>query len=71
MSSYHDTIKQLISVMTLLNRADSDNAESWQRAEDACGPFRQAEAALRALAGDELVDHWAETAELELSLASR
>jgi len=83
--SYHTTIITLFKLLALANRADADNlprnggAEDWQVGDDATqsscpdrnGFYGHINSSIVAIAGQEIVDHWAETMEVDLSLASR
>jgi hypothetical protein len=83
--SYHTTITTLFKLLALANRADGDGnpcdggSEEWQSADDASqstipernGFYGHIHESIVAIAGQEIVDHWAETMEVELSLASR
>lgn len=77
--SYHATITTLFDLLELANRADSDSAESWQVADDARqtlhpayqGLFGRIYDSIGDIAGYEILDHWIDSAEVELSLANR
>ena len=77
--TYHATITTLFDLLELANRADSDQREDWQVGDDASqstlpernGFYGHINSSIEAIAGQEIVDHWAETMEVELSLASR
>ena len=77
--SYHATITTLFDLLELANRADTDNAEAWQVGDDARqtlhpayqGLFGRIYDSIGDIAGYEILDHWIDSAEVELSLANR
>ena len=77
--SYHATITTLFDLLELANRADTDNAEAWQVGDDARqtlhpayqGLFGRIYDSIGDIEGYEILDHWIDSAEGELSLATR
>jgi|TARA_R110002020_G_scaffold173311_1_gene364174 hypothetical protein len=79
--SYHTTISTLFKLLALANSADGDrkHAEDWQIADDASqstlpernGFYGHINSSIVAIAGQEILDHWLETMEVDLTLASR
>jgi hypothetical protein len=75
MNCYHQMINQLFALLALLNTSDSDDkGADWLRVEDSSqrvGAYGDVNNALVKLAGQAIVDHWAETNEVDLTLANR
>ena len=69
--TYKQTILQLIDLLSLANKADSDNHEEWQVTQDAGGMFEGLAKALVVIAGNDFFDYWCKTGELDFTLASR
>ena len=71
--TYEQTIKDLCQLLLQLNKADSDSAEDWQRPEDAnqLGAYGHIYKAIKALAGDDVLDQWDHLGEPDLSLSDR
>lgn len=68
---YHTTLRQLFDTLSDCNRADSDQAQPWQDARDSWVCFSHIRKAIKELAGQEIIDHWATTGEVNLALANR
>lgn len=76
MFTYEETIRTLFAMLAQANLSDSDVIErsDWQRDNDSSyssGYYGDLSRALVKLAGEAIVEHWAETNEIDLSLASR
>lgn len=72
--NYNETAIKLFELLATCNAADSDNAESWQRAGDASfstGAYGDVNRALVKLVGRAAVDHWCETGEIDPALFCR
>ena len=67
--TYEQTILNLVEMLSLANAADSDNAEEWQKPNDARIMFNGLRDALIAIAGQEFFDYWCETNEIDFTLA--
>ena len=71
---YQDTIRTLFRQLAQANQADSNNAEAWQQPDDANqqdGLYGHLRSAIIAIAGEAIVEHWAKTNEVDLTLANR
>ena len=69
---YNNTIRNLFELLRQANLADSLQKHEWQKADDACGDYYQAiRAAIVAIAGDHIIEHEAETGEVDPRLADR
>jgi hypothetical protein len=75
MQEYHKIIFTLFELLTIANRADSAmEREDWQFPIDANqrgGFFGLIRKSIVAIAGQDIVDFWTDTYEVDLSLASR
>lgn len=72
--TYAQTIETLFALLDQANRADHEDRETWQRPRDAAqcgGHYGFLSAAIVAIAGPAIVEHWAECGEVKLSLANR
>jgi len=72
--SYLETVTALFSLLETANLADSDKSADWQESNDACGGslyYGTLRDAIINIAGMAIVNHWAETNEIDLSLANR
>jgi hypothetical protein len=74
--SYEQTIKNLFELLATANLADSDSddRQSWQNPDDASqriGYYGHLRSAIVAIAGEEIVEDWANTGEVDMSLANR
>jgi len=72
--TYEEVIKNLFSVLAVCNAADSRERQTWQHYDDSSqrfGAYGDIRKAIIKLAGEEIVDHWADTNEIDMSLASR
>tara|TARA_R100000278_G_scaffold120997_1_gene104020 strand:+ start:151 stop:399 length:249 start_codon:yes stop_codon:yes gene_type:complete len=72
--SYHETIKALFDVLATCNNGDHDmEAQDWQKPRDASqqSAFGHVYDAIKALAGDAILEAYCEIGEIDLSLASR
>ena len=71
--SYEETIQSLFATLHQINLADSNIAEDWQKSSDASqqDAYGQISKAIVSLAGQDVVDHWSATGELDLSLCDR
>jgi hypothetical protein len=73
---YEKVIRELFAMLAVANRADSDDHanKEWQLEVDASqrhGFFGHIANAIVSIAGQRIFDYWAETAELDITLASR
>jgi hypothetical protein len=78
---YHKTIIDLFTLLEQANAADSDNnAKDWQVSYDClletdptdCDYYyTHLHRAIKSIAGDAILQHWAEFGEIDLDLASR
>lgn len=80
MDSYITTILDLFRLLTLANESDQITKKEWQLPWDAnerpnaLGTLRffgSIKSAIVAIAGEKIVDHWAETNEVDINLANR
>ena len=73
--NYAETLNNLFAMLAQANLADSDdNARPWQRPIDAsqrAGCYGHIRAAIVAIAGEHIVEHWDSTNEVDHSLANR
>lgn len=72
-ASYEAVVRNLFDLLDLANQADHEDAQPWQRPQDAGqGNFYgRINEALKLIAGRDIVDHWNQTHEVDMSLASR
>ena len=71
---YHSTILDLFGLLSLANAADAGHLAGWPRPADArqYGGFRShIRDAIIAIAGEAIVDEWADSGDIDLDLASR
>ena len=82
MLTYHETLETLFKLLAQANMADSADAAIWQRPQDAVHTFEPSsvcrqghygalENAIRTIAGPYILAQWAETGEIDYSLATR
>lgn len=74
MEEYQQVVMGLFALLEVANEADSDSARSWQRSHDASnrhGFYAHIRRAISEIAGDEILEHWAATGEIDILLASR
>ena len=78
--NYHETLKVLFGLLRQANMADSDDPERqpWQIWQDATqntqwglGYYGSIRNAIVQIAGEAITEHWAETNEIDFSLATR
>ena len=71
--TYQETIEMLFDLLFQANLACSDQAQEWQWPGDAAinGAYGSIRQAIIDIAGEKIVDRWAETGEIDLYLADR
>ena len=73
--NYVETIRNLFAILADCNTADCDEQrQSWQVAGDSSqrhGAYGHVRAAIVALAGESIVAHWADSGEIDITLADR
>lgn len=73
--NYVETIRSLFAILADCNASDCvEQRQPWQRADDAsqrCGAYGHIRAAIIALAGETIVEDWAECGEVDITLANR
>jgi hypothetical protein len=70
---YETTVRTLFAMLTQANAADTAERKGWQVAPDASsfGYFGHLRDALKEIAGEAIFDHWCDTNEIDMALASR
>jgi len=70
---YETTVKTLFGLLSLANRADHETKETWQLVDDCktSGFYGKIRASLVEIAGDEIVNYWEGSSEIEMKYASR
>ena len=73
--NYRETVETLFKLLALANLADSDSKQNWQEAGDSMNRpgklYGELRHAIQSIAGEAIIEHWAETGELVMKLASR
>ena len=72
-ASYEAVVRNLFDLLDLANQADHEDAQPWQRTQDAgqSNFYGKIYESLKLIAGQEIVDYWNQTHEVEMNLASR
>lgn len=70
---YEETIRSLFAILSQANKADSEYAEPWQKANDASQSefYGRINEAIKSIASPAIVEHWCETNEIDVSLSDR
>lgn len=72
--NYVNTLSCLFAILQDCNASDTDERQPWQDAKDCRqrgGAYGHVREAIVALAGETIVEHWAETGDFDLTLADR
>ena len=72
-ASYEAVVRNLFDLLDLANQADHEDAQPWQRTQDAgqSNFYGKIYESLKLIAGQEIVDYWNQTHEVDMRLANR
>lgn len=71
---YKEVVETLFKLLAVANAADADDAADWQAPKDANqrdGLFGDIHKAILRIAGNDVLDHWAASGEVEMRLCRR